>query len=53
MLIKDDEYSFANALSEIYNNRANLKEKEIRESLKDSTWENIVKNILKPILERI
>jgi glycosyltransferase involved in cell wall biosynthesis len=53
VLIKDDENSFANALIEIYNNRENIKEQEIRESLKDSTWENIVKNILKPILKFI
>lgn len=53
VLIKDNAESFADALSEIYNNRANIKEQEIRDSLKDSTWKNIVKNILKPILERI
>lgn len=50
VLIKDDENSFAEALKEIYKNRMNIQEVAIRESLKDSTWENIVNYKLKNIL---
>ena len=50
MLIKDDSHSFKNALEYVYKNNKNINEKAIRDSLLDYSWENIVVNKLKPIL---
>jgi glycosyltransferase involved in cell wall biosynthesis len=53
VLCDDNPESFANALNEIMLNKSNFKSKSIGESLVDYNWENIVKNKLKPILNRI
>lgn len=50
ILIKDNEIEFANAINYIYNNSKQFNSSIIRETLSDSTWENIVKNNLLPCL---
>jgi len=50
VLCNDSSTDFANAIYETYNNLENFNSNDIRLTLKDSTWEKIVKNYLKPIL---
>src|SRR5690554_7958487 len=52
ILCDDTPESFANALEEVMLNKGKVNSKLIRESLVDYSWENIVKNTLKPILNR-
>lgn len=53
ILIQDTSESFCKALEAIYFNKHSINEKQIRESLKESIWVNVVNNHLKPILEKL
>lgn len=53
ILIKDNEQSFAEGLVNIYNRRDMIKTQVIRESLSDYSWDRIVNNIMKPIIESL
>jgi len=50
ILISDSSDSFADALYNIYLIKNTLNDKDIRESLKNFSWQSIVNRILKPIL---
>lgn len=50
ILIEDNEEDFANAIDYIYNNIKFLNSSIIRETLSESTWENIVTKVLLPCL---
>lgn len=50
ILISDSSDSFADALYNTYLIKNTLNDKDIRESLKNFSWQSIVNNILKPIL---
>jgi len=52
VLCEDNPESFSNALEKMMLKKSNFNSKLIRESLVDYSWENIVKNTLKPILNR-
>ena len=52
ILIKDTDEDFANAINYIYKNSRQLNSSVIRETLLESTWENIVKNYLQPCLNK-
>lgn len=52
VLCDDNPESFTNALEKMTLTKSNFNSKLIRESLVDYSWENIVKNTLKPILNR-
>jgi len=53
ILIEDTPESFAQSIKTIYKKRNHLKEIEIRESLQEYTWKNIVTTQLIPILKNI
>lgn len=53
ILIQDTSEGFCYALEAIYFNRYSISEKKIRESLKKSTWANVINNHLKPILDKL
>lgn len=50
ILIKDSAIDFANGIEQIYNNRKVIQESNIRNSLQESLWSNIVNNKLRKIL---
>jgi glycosyltransferase involved in cell wall biosynthesis len=50
VLINDSSEDFCNGLMQIYNQRNLFNSSEVRKSVKDHTWENIVNNNLKPFL---
>ncbi len=50
LLIEDNSSSFASALDEIVRGVERITDLSIRESLLQFTWENIIENYLKPIL---
>jgi len=53
VLCDDNPQSFAHALEKIYQNHKRYSSNEIRETLRGFTWEEIVKNRLIPLLNRI
>jgi glycosyltransferase involved in cell wall biosynthesis len=53
MLCDDNPQSFCNGLEHLYENRTKYNFNEIKNSLADFSWENIVLNYLKPYLENI
>lgn len=53
VLIQDTEEDFALALEFIWKNRLLFNEYQIRSSLKNYLWENIIEQYLKPILEKM
>lgn len=52
ILIKDTEEDFANAINYIYKNSREFNSSVIRETLLESTWENIVRRYLLPCLNK-
>ena len=53
VLIEDNAASFTEGLYQIYNNRKLYDSEKIRQDQLSHTWQNIVQNILKPILNKI
>ncbi len=51
VLCDDNEQSFSDAIEKIYLNRNSYNSQQIRESVKDFSWENISKNIFKKIID--
>lgn len=51
VLIRDNADSFAFGLNQLWDNRLNYNSNEIRSSQQNFTWESIVKNTLKGILQ--
>lgn len=52
VLIEDTSESFAKGLSYCYENKNILSSDSIRQTLSDSTWENVIKTKLEPLLEK-
>lgn len=52
VICEDNADSFCDAMEKVYANLDEYKDRKIRESLNEYNWENIVKNILLPILEK-
>jgi len=52
VICEDNADSFCEAMEKVYANLDEYKDRKIRESLNEYNWENIVKNILLPILEK-
>lgn len=53
ILIDDTPEAFATGLEQILNNRNNIDSKKIRQTQLCAQWENIVKNIMRPILNKV
>lgn len=53
ILIEDTEFAFAKALEDILMERVKINEQKVRESLKNSSWKNIVDLNLRYILNNI
>ncbi len=52
VICEDNADSFCAALEKIYANLDEYNDRKIRDSLNEYNWENIVKNVLLPILEK-
>ena len=53
ILIKDTDKDFADAINHIYLNSRQFKSSVIRDTLLESTWENIVRRYLLPCLNKV